>query len=72
MKQFIFFICLFLFTSCKQPLSKEITEIKLIERMSVYLNNDSITKGKIDFSIQSVAYFEEKDAYLCEFKVRMS
>jgi len=71
MNYFIFFFCLFLLASCKQPLTKEKTESKLMESMSNYLNNEPKSKGKINFTVNSVAYFEDKDAYLCEFKVRM-
>ncbi len=67
----IIFFSVLMAIACNKKLTKEQVQAHLTETMSTFLNNEPKTRGIIDFNIQSVAYFEESDFYLCEFKVRM-
>ena len=71
MKKIVVASLLFLAIACKKKLSREEVQSHLTETMSEYLNNEPKTKGIIDFEVKSVAFFEENDFYLCEFKIRM-
>lgn len=71
MKKSILFICLMMSMACHKKLSKEEIESELVKTMSSYLNNQPKSITTIGFDVQSVTFFEEKNVYLCEFKIHM-
>ena len=72
MKIKIFIICLSVFAlSCKQNIATTI-EGELKKSMNDFLySNVNYDSSKVKYRVESVNYFEEKDFYDCEFKVRV-
>lgn len=72
MKKTIFFGLILMFFSCKKKMTREELETKLKDTFtsSLYerVNYDS---SKVKYRVLEIAYFEEPNAYSCEFKVKM-
>ena len=65
-------ICGFLLFSCVKKAGKKELEDNLKAAMVAHLNhNPQIDTSRVKFYIQEVIFFEEKEDYLCEFKVNM-
>ena len=63
-------LVLMLSAGCKQKqLTYEQVERKLMKAMNEYLNKNK--DGKVQFTVKEVAFFQETNRYLCEFKVNM-
>jgi hypothetical protein len=62
----------FLSSSCgKKETPREIAE-SLKTTMNIYLNHDPrIDNSRVKFNVLDVVYFEDRSAYVCEFKVNM-
>src|SRR5579862_7600377 len=62
----------FLFYSCKKKeTTRDIAE-SLKTTMNIYLNHDPrIDNSRVKFNVLDVVYFEDRSAYVCEFKVNM-
>jgi hypothetical protein len=58
--------------SCASKPKQEDLNPKLKSAMADYLNTDPNSKGKYKYDVTSVIYFEDTNAYICEFKVRMT
>jgi len=60
------------FSSCiKKTSSKEVEE-NLKASMTLFLNHQPrLDTSRVKFNVLSVVYFEEKNQYLCEFRVNM-
>ena len=60
-------------TGCKRTLSHDEVETELKKAMALNfykaINYDS---SRVKFDAQSVTYFEDKDFYECEFKVKLT
>jgi len=69
----IFFIALVLI-SCNSNYKLNATETsdQLKAAMQTFLNQQPASREGINFTVQSVAFFYEKNYYLCEFKVHMT
>jgi hypothetical protein len=58
--------------SCIKKTSRKEVEENLKTAMGLYLNHSPrIDTSLIKFKVLEVVYFEDKKAYLCEFKVNM-
>jgi len=58
--------------SCLKKISKKDIEENLKAAMSMSLNHrPGIDTSRVKFYVTEVAYFEDKSAYLCQFKVDM-
>ncbi len=72
MKKTILFLMLALFFGCKKKMTREELETKLknafITSLYERVNNDS---SKVKYHVLELVYFEEANAYSCEFKVKM-
>ncbi len=72
MKKTLFFLCLVAFFACSRKMTKQELEAKLTNAFvtSLYdkLNYDS---SKVKYRVLDIAYFEEANAYSCEFTVKM-
>ena len=68
-----FVLSLLVFTgSCMKKRGREDIERDLKTAMSRSLNSDpDIDTSVVKFTVLEVAYFEEKESYACEFKVKM-
>jgi hypothetical protein len=77
MKQIILGSLLFLMMACNSSSTSnssnpiEETNSKLKAAMSNYLNTDPNAVNKFQYEVDSVAFFDDKQAYICEFHVRM-
>ena len=61
-----------LFFSCVKKTSKKETEENLKTAMGLYLNHQPrVDTALVKFKVLEVTYFEEKNVYLCEFKVNL-
>jgi hypothetical protein len=61
----------FLF-SCVKKESKKDVEENLKKAMGLYLNHKpGLDTSRVKFQVLEVAYFEDKMAYICDFKVHM-
>ena len=69
---FIAIVCTFVLFSCVKKAGKQELEDNLKAAMSAHLNHDpAIDSSRVKFYVQEVTFFEEKEDYLCEFKVNM-
>jgi endonuclease III-like uncharacterized protein len=69
---FIAIISTILLFSCQKKISKKDIEENLKAAMSLSLNHrPGIDTSRVKFYVREVAYFEDKSAYLCQFKVDM-
>jgi hypothetical protein len=72
MKPIILIIVFTAAIGCKRKLTASEKEASLIKSMREYLyngiNNDS---SKVKFDVQTANYFEDKNFFECEFKVRV-
>ena len=72
MKKISFFALLLMMIACRHATSRNELESNLKKSMTEYLyksvKNDS---SQVKFNVLTVTFFEEKNFYLCEFKVRM-
>jgi hypothetical protein len=72
MKAIIFALLLFSGMACKRKLSHADIEDQLKTSMHAFLiKRPNYDSSKLKYEVQKVYYFEEKDAYECEFVVHM-
>jgi hypothetical protein len=58
--------------SCVKKTSRKDTEDGLKNAMGMYLNHSpKIDTSRVKFDVLEVSYFEEKEYYVCHFKVNM-
>jgi hypothetical protein len=66
-----FILAGFLFSCAKKESKKEVEE-NLKKAMGLYLNHKpGLDTNQVKFQVLEVAYFEDKMAYICDFKVNM-
>ena len=73
MKTLIVLFLLVIGSSCKRPLGADDIPGRLKNTMTEFLKKSlKEDSSSIKFDVQDVSYFEDKDFYECEFKVRMT
>jgi hypothetical protein len=71
-KTLIFLFMLTLGTNCKRPVKTADVPYRLKSAMAGFLTKSlREDTSSIKFVVEDVSYFEDKDFYECEFKVRM-
>jgi len=73
MKPVVLFVAILSFFACKRSMSQDDIETELKKAMTNHLyksiNNDT---SRARYEVKSVAFYEEKNVYDCEFKVRVT
>jgi|SRR5882724_10337733 len=72
-KSVIFILAIFSIFSCKRNLSASDVETELKRALTNHLYKAiQYDSNRIKYDVQTVTYFEDKNFYECEFKVRVT